>query len=94
MHSEKRLQYTSDSKGNATALEAKNSDGDMSLNSTSEYTSNGAFLTKTTDQEGTATTYNYDQDSGLLMSAQDSSTTTSYTYYANTNQLTSVTAHI
>ena len=84
--------YTYDTKGNATALEAKNPDGDMSLKSTAEYTSNGAFPAKTTDQEGIETTYNYDQNSGLLMSAQDSSTTTSYTYDENTNQLTSVTA--
>ncbi len=84
--------YTYDSKGNATALEAKNPDGDMSLKSTAEYTSNGAFPAKTTDQEGIETTYNYDPNSGLLMSAQDSSTTTSYTYDENTNQLTSVTA--
>ena len=84
--------YTYDTKGNATALEAKKPDGDMSLKSTAEYTSNGAFPAKTTDQEGIETTYNYDQNSGLLMSAQDSSTTTSYTYDENTNQLTSVTA--
>ncbi len=84
--------YTYDSKGNATSLSAENSDGTIALRSTAEYTSNKAFLTKTTDQDGIATTYNYDQNSGLLLSAQDSATTMSYTYDEDTNQLESVTA--
>ena len=85
--------YTYDNKGNATSLEAKDSAGTMSLKSTAEYTSNGAFLKKVTDQDGNAATYDYDQNTGLLKSVTDQSTTTSYTYDSKTNLLKSVSSN-
>ena len=85
--------YTYNTKGQATDLEAKNASNTMALKSNSEYTSNGEYLQKLYDQDGNYDTYNYDATKGFLTSVVDNNTgaTINYTYNTNNGNLLTVT---
>ena len=58
-------------KGQATALEANNSEKTLALKSNLDYTENGRFLDKLYDQDGNCDTYNYNSTTGYLDSVND-----------------------
>ncbi|WP_302186366.1 hypothetical protein [uncultured Ruminococcus sp.] len=74
--------YTYNSKGQATALEANNSEKTLVLKSNLDYTENGRFLDKLYDQDGNCDTYNYNSTTGYLDSVKDNDTGAqiNYTY--------------
>ena len=70
----------------------RNSSSTMKVQTNTTYTDDGAYISKTYDQDGYETSYNYDQNKGLLNSTIDpNGNMNSYTYNANTDQLTGVT---
>ena len=84
--------YTYNSKGQATALEANNSEKTLALKSNLAYTKDGRFLDKLYDQDGNCDTYNYNSTTGYLDSVKDNDTGAqiNYTYDENRGQLISV----
>jgi RHS repeat-associated protein len=69
----------------------RNSSSTMKIQTDTTYTDDGAYISKTYDQDGYETSYSYDQNKGILNSTTDpGGNTTSYTYNANTDQLTEV----
>ena len=68
----------------------KHSTGSAAIKATVAYTSNGAFVNQATDQDGKVITYAYNQNTGTLTSATDSSGTVTYSYQADNNLLTGV----
>ncbi len=84
--------YTYNTKGQATALEAKDSQKTLALKSNLEYTEDGRFLSKLYDQDGNADTYNYNSTTGYLDSVKDEDTGAEifYTYDENNGNLLSV----
>ena len=76
-------------KGQATALEANNSEKTLALKSNLDYTENGRFLFKLYDQDGNCDTYNYNSTTGYLDSVTDDNTGAqiNYTYYEIGNPL-------
>lgn len=68
---------------------------DKQLTSSATYTSNGAFVDTVTDQRGTVTKYDYNQNKELLKSVATNygaadARTVNYTYNANNDLLTKV----
>ena len=63
----------------------------MHIETGASYTSNGAFVSATTDQDGRTESYVYDNSKGTLTSYTDKKgNVTNYTYDANTDTVTSV----
>ena len=82
--------YTYDNNGNPTAFSVKGSET-MHIETGASYTSNGAFVSATTDQDGRTESYVYDNSKGTLTSYTDKKgNVTNYTYDANTDTVTSV----
>ena len=82
--------YTYDNNGNPTALTVKGSET-VYIETGASYTSNGAFVSATTDQDGRTESYVYDNSKGTLTSYTDKKgNVTNYTYDANTDAVTSV----
>ena len=82
--------YTYDNNGNPTALSIKGSET-MYIETGASYTSNGAFASTTTDQDGQTESYVYDNSKGTLTSYTDKKgNVINYTYDANTDAVTSV----
>lgn len=82
--------YTYDDNGNPTALSVKGSET-MYIETGASYTSNGAFVSATTDQDGRTESYVYDNSKGTLTSYTDKKgNVTNYTYDANTDVVASV----
>jgi RHS repeat-associated protein len=80
---------TYDSYGNQTT--AKVGGSSTFIQSSSAYTSDGNYLSSTTDSSGNTITNNWNTQKGLLNSTTDAaSKTTSYTYDSNTDNLLSV----
>ena len=76
--------------GNPTALTVKGSET-VYIETGASYTSNGAFVSATTDQDGRTESYVYDNSKGTLTSYTDKKgNVTNYTYDANTDAVTSV----
>ena len=86
--------YTYNSAGNPTSLVIQNmptSSYDLRLRTDMEYSSDGAYVTKVTDQEGNDVTNTYNTDKGLLTSTTNQlGQTTSYTYDNNNDIITKV----
>lgn len=82
--------YTYDSNGNPTSLKIKTS-STTSIDTGATYTSNGAYVSQTSDQDGYTESYNYDDSRGILNKYTDKKgNETNYTYDANTDAITSV----
>ena len=82
--------YTYDNNGNPTALTVKGSET-VYIETGASYTSNGAFVSATTDQDGRTESYVYDNSKGTLTSYTDKKgNVINYTYDANTDAVTSV----
>ena len=81
--------YTYDSMGNPTSLKVK-SDA-LIIETGATYTANGAYVSQTTDQDGNAESYLYDENKGTLTKYTDKKgNVTNYTYDGNTDAVTSV----
>ena len=82
--------YTYDNMGNPTSLKVKSSDT-LYIDTGATYTSNGAFVSQTTDQDGYMESYSYNDTKGTLTTHTDKmGRTTNYTYDSNTDAVTSV----
>ncbi|MGN0178101.1 MAG: DNRLRE domain-containing protein, partial [Monoglobaceae bacterium] len=82
--------YTYDANGNPTALKVKSSDT-LYIDTGATYTSNGAFVSQTSDQDGRTETFVYNDAKGTLTSYTDKKgNVTNYTYDTNTDAVTSV----
>ena len=97
-----KYNYTYNSSGNPTELNITNNGNSMALGSTAVYSladsangiSAGAYLSKTTDQDGNETSYSYDKLKGNLNSVTNpQGQVISYTYNSNNDLLLSVTAN-
>jgi len=89
--------YGAFSYGNPTTLDVENPSATMSVKTSLTYTgasgsiAAGGYVASTSDQNGNADTYTYDQQKGLMTSSKNRvGATTSYSYNANTDQLTSL----
>ena len=82
--------YTYDSKGNPTSLKVKSSDT-LYIDTGATYTTNGAYVSQTTDQDGYTESYSYNDAKGTLTKYTDKmGRVTNYTYDSNTDAVTSV----
>lgn len=82
--------YTYDSNGNPTALKIKSTET-LYIDTGATYTSNGAFVSNTSDQDGHTESYVYNDSKGTLTSYTDKKgNVTNYSYDDNTDALTSV----
>jgi len=86
--------YTYNSAGNPTKLVVDNmasSSSEMYLQTDMTYTSDGAYVSSVSDQDGNTVTNTYNTDKGLLTSTTNQKgETTSYTYNANNDLVTKV----
>ena len=81
--------YTYDSMGNPTSLKVKNDA--LCIETGSTYTSNGAYVSQTSDQDGHTESYSYNETKGTLTKYTDKmGRVTNYSYDANTDAVTSV----
>ena len=81
--------YTYDNNGNPTALSIKGSET-MYIETGASYTSNGAFASTTTDQDGQTESYVYDKSKGTRTSSTaKKGKVIQYTDAATTSALTS-----
>ena len=82
--------YTYDSKGNPTSLKVKSSDT-LYIDTGATYTTNGAYVSQTSDQDGYTESYSYNDANGTLTKYTDKmGRVTNYTYDSNTDAVTSV----
>ena len=82
--------YTYDSMGNPTSLKVKASDT-LFIDTGATYTTNGAYVSQTSDQDGYTESYSYNDTKGTLTTYTDKKgNVTNYTYDANTDAVTSV----
>lgn len=82
--------YQYNSNGNPTGLSVKGN-GTMSIEAEASYTSNGAYVSSTTDQRGLSEYYTYNDAKGTLTSYTDKKgNILNYSYDANTDVITSV----
>ena len=81
--------YTYDSMGNPTSLKVKNDT--LCIETGSTYTTNGAYVSQTSDQDGHTESYSYNETKGTLTKYTDKmGRITNYSYDANTDAVTSV----
>ena len=66
-----KAEYTYDSNGNITDVVVTPSSGSDSIITHTDYSSDGRFITKITDERGKETTYNYNSANGLLNYVND-----------------------
>ena len=82
--------YTYDSMGNPTSLKIKSNDS-LYIETGATYTTNGAYVSQTSDQDGYTESYSYNDAKGTLTKYTDKmGRVTNYTYDNNTDAVTSV----
>lgn len=82
--------YTYDTKGNATKLEVCNPNKNAFLQTTAEYSSDKAYTTKTTDQDGNEKIDTYNPNTGTLTKTADGSGEVTFEYNPNNDLNTKV----
>ncbi|MBE6880614.1 MAG: RHS repeat-associated core domain-containing protein [Ruminococcaceae bacterium] len=83
--------FTYDAYGNPLTMKQANSAGDLYINSSATYTTNGNYLATLTDARGYTSNYTYNANSGLLTKFTDAlDNSTIYAYNLNNNRITSV----
>ncbi len=83
--------FTYDSYGNPLTMKQANSAGNLYINSSATYTTNGNYLATLTDSRGYTSNYTYNANSGLLTKFADAlDNRTIYAYNLNNNRLTAV----